>query len=149
MKCRNYRSTFGTTDEFGIVFEDESLAVQASKEECDINTIVKRYLRTGELPQVRQGAFADISGMVGLADSLNMVIEAERSFMALPAEIRREFDNDPVKLVHFANSTRPEDRERAVRLGLLAPLAAPSGVSTPAPAGTAPTALGAAPPVST
>lgn len=151
-KCRNYRSTVGNTEEFGIKFEDPSLAVQASREETDINNIVKRYMRTGELPQVRQGVFADISEMVDLRDAIHMVNEANQAFMELPAEVRREFDHDPAKLVEFAQSTDPKDREKAIRLGLIAPSAPESGASegADAPKGpTAPEPAKAGPPVST
>ena len=44
-------------------------------------------------------------------------MEAEASFMEMPAKVRAEFDNDPGKFVQFFE--REENRERAVALGLI------------------------------
>lgn len=116
-KARNYRdSTHGT---IGLECTDPSLAVQASKDETDINTIVKKYLRTGELPQVKQAAYLDLSEMVSLQDALHMADAAQTAFLELPADIRRRFDNDPVKLVAFAQDDR--NYAEAQKLGLIPP----------------------------
>ena len=40
------------SDETGLCCEDESLAIQSAKEDADINTIVRRFGLTGELPSV-------------------------------------------------------------------------------------------------
>lgn len=113
--ARNYRDTvFG---DVGLACEEPSLAVQASKDECDINFIVKKYLRTGILPEVQQGAYLDISDMVDLRGAIEMVRDAEAAFMDLPAEIRRRFDNDPTKLVEFAQDDK--NMAEAVKLGLV------------------------------
>lgn len=130
--CRTFRGEHLSP---GLKCEDKSLAVQASKDECDINTIVKKYLRTGELPGIRQVVYADISGLTDLQDALNTVIKAEEGFAALPAETRRFFDNDPVKLVEFAQD--PANKEKAIELGL---------VDKPAPVLDKPMAVAAASP---
>lgn len=128
---RNYRSERPSV---GIKFDDKSLAVQASRDECDINTIVKKYLRTGELPGLREGVYADISEMPDLAAAIQMVSDADQAFMALPAEIRRRFDNDPVNLVAFAQDHN--NLAEAISLGLA--VAKPSGQLPPkSPAGQA------------
>lgn len=112
--CRSYRDV---KDKVKLTCEDPSLTVQASKDECDLNVIIRKYLRTGELPEARHAAYADLSQIGNLQDSLNSVIAAEQAFMALPAETRRYFDNDPVKLVNFAADDR--NYSEAVRLGLV------------------------------
>lgn len=123
--ARSYFDTVGNSGDDGVLCEDESLTVQAPKDDVDINTIVKRYLRTGEMPGVRQGVFADISELTDLADAMQMVNEAEQLFMELPAEVRKEFDNDPRRLVEFAQN--PANRDRAMELGLVdRPPVAPS-----------------------
>lgn len=142
--ARDYFDAVGKSADPGVACPEESLAVQSAKDECDINVIVKKYLRTGELPGVRQGAFLDISGMVDLRDALHMVNEAQQAFMELPADVRREFDNDPVKLVEFAHSNDPRDRERAIKLGLIE---APKPGETPSPAPTSSAAATAEPAV--
>lgn len=140
--AKNYFDVVGASQDEGLKCEDPTLTVQSSKDECDINVIVKRYLRTGELPGVRQGVYADISGLTDLRDAIHMVNDAEQAFMELPAELRREFDNDPTKLVEFAAD--PRNRDRAIELGLVDPPKKPPfvpGAPAAAPA--------AAPPVTT
>lgn len=129
--------------EVGLKCEDESLAVQASKDECDINYIVKKYLRTGEMPAQKQALYADISQLTGLQDALHMVDAAEAAFMELPAEVRRHFDNDPVKLVEFAHDDRNYDK--AVELGLVLPKppSQPGAGGAPVPGGVKPPVPGA------
>jgi len=114
--------------------EDPSLAVQASKDECDINVIIKKYLRTGELPQMKQAVYADLSEMPDLKAAMDIVVQADQAFMSLDANIRRRFDNDPVKLVQFASDDSNYDE--AVKLGLVVPRplqADPQVAGEPAP----------------
>lgn len=120
VKARAFRDV---RESVGINFDDPSKAVQASKEECDINNIVRKYLRTGELPGARQAAYADISEMPNLQDALHMVADAQNAFESLPAEVRRYFDNDPVKLVNFAADKG--NLAKARELGLVDPPEAP------------------------
>lgn len=129
VKARTYR---GPRVAVKLVCEEPSLAVQASKEECDINVIVKKYMRTGELPGVRQAIYADISHYTNLQDALHQVAAAEEGFMSLPAEVRRYFDNDPVKLIEFAQD--PANNAKAIELGLAEPKPQPPRQPAPAPA---------------
>lgn len=134
--AKSYFDVIGASQDEGLLCEDPSLAVQASKDECDINNIVKKYLRTGELPGQREGIYADLSGFGDLRDMMHAVNEAQQAFMELPAEVRRFFDNDPTKLVEFAQDDRNYDK--AVELGLIdkrssPPAPAPGAGSSPAP----------------
>ena len=114
--------------------EDPSLAVQSSKEDTDIKNIVKKYLRTGVLPQI-QTNYADVSKITDLKVSLENVIAAKAAFENLPAEIRRRFDNDPVKLVEFAADAKNTDEAIALGLAIARPKKssdAPPASKTPA-----------------
>lgn len=116
--ARSYFDAIGHSADAGVdCSEDESPTVQASKDECDINVIVNKYLRTGEMPGVRQGVYADISEMVDLRDAIHMVNDAQQSFMELPANVREFFRNDPTALVEFAAD--PRNRDKAIELGLI------------------------------
>lgn len=116
--ARSYFDAVGSVSE-GLECLSPSLAVQASKDECDINTIINKYLRTGEPPGQRTGVYMDAAQFGDLHTAMNTVIEAENMFMALPADIRKHFDNDPVKLVEFCSD--PSNLTEAVRLGLAIP----------------------------
>ena len=62
-----------TTDPVGV-----SRTQQADKDQTDINNIVNRYARTGNLPPQRQGVYADVTALQGELTELH-----ERSKAAL------------------------------------------------------------------
>lgn len=92
---------------------------QHTRDETDINLIVKRYQSTGILPQ---SALAPLYGdfeTVDFHDAQNRLIAARQAFLRIPAEIRSRFDNDPGKFVEFASN--PENHDELVRLKLRDP----------------------------
>lgn len=109
---------------------EPSLTVQSEMEACDIDHIVKQYTQTGIWPvnsrQPGSGQFADVSEIGDYREALNVVREAEKAFMALPAMTRAEFQNDPGSFLEFAQN--PQNIDRMVELGLAvpAPVEAPS-----------------------
>lgn len=132
------RTFRGPKPSVGLGDFEPTLTVQASKDETDINHIVNRYLRTGVLPEVNQGIYADISELTDLRDAIHLVNDAQQAFLELPAEIRRRFDNDPVKLVEFAQN--PNNQAEAYAMGLAqkppspaAPAPVPSAQEAPKP----------------
>lgn len=124
--------------EAGLLCEDESLTVQAEVEESDINTIVRRFGITGELPtNVRVPLSGDFAAAGDYHSSLNALLEADKSFMAMPAEIRARFDHDPAKLIAFVED--PANRDEAIKLGIV------NAPQAPVPASAAPVAPSASP----
>lgn len=87
-------------------------------EEVDINTIVKRFGLTGELPKdvpmVLQGDFTNV---VDFQSAMDMVVQARESFDAQPAHVRSRFDNDPQKFLAFVSEK--DNFDEAVKLGLV------------------------------
>ncbi len=129
----NY-DTDAASNESGFCCDEPSLAQQQFKEETDINEIVRRFGITGELPSgVRAPQYGDFTGVYDYHSALNAVIAAENAFMAMPAEIRTRFDNDPAKFVDFCSDE--SNREEAVKLGLVLPNVAPSEAIQPASGG--------------
>lgn len=91
-------------------------AKQSFKDECDVNTIVRRYEMGGELPEFRgEPLYADVSGIEFQA-MMDVVASAQAAFEALPAEVRRRFGNDPREFVAFVGD--PSNRAEARKLGL-------------------------------
>lgn len=117
------------SDETGLDCSGEpSMTKQSFAEECDINTIVRRFGLTGELPSgVRMPTYADFSNVVDFHTAMNAIAQAGEAFDAMPAEVRARFDNDPAKFVDFCSDEG--NRAEALKLGLLAPLAADLAVS--------------------
>lgn len=113
-----------------IVFDPaEGMTKQSFQEECDINTLVKRFGITGQLPEnVRMPQYGDFSDAVDYQSALNAVLAADESFMQLPADVRARFSNDPGKFVDFCSD--PKNREEAIKLGLAEP---PPVKATPEP----------------
>lgn len=103
---------------------DESKTVQSQAEEADINVLVRRFGITGGLPaNFRPPEFLQSDEIFDYQQAQNLIIEASRNFMLIPAETRKFFDNDPLKFVEFAQDENnlPKLRE----LGLAKPVEAP------------------------
>lgn len=106
---------------------DESRAQQQFRDECDINTIVRQFGLTGEVPSdVKVPLEGDFADVVDFQSAMNVVRRAEESFMEMPAEVRAEFGNDPGRFVAFVND--PDNRVRAEKLGVVVPRETPKAV---------------------
>jgi len=120
--CRapfNYDADF-VSAESGLVCSDPSLAQQQFRDESDINTILKQFNVTGQLPQgVSMPQYGDFSQVTDYHSALNLVIKANDSFMALPAHVRARFNNDAGALVDFVSD--PSNKDEAEKLGLTVP----------------------------
>jgi phage internal scaffolding protein len=113
----NYDTNLAS-EESALYCEDPSRTKQSFKEECDINTILKRFNVTGQLPVgPLQPQYGDFSGVFDYQTALNAVIAAQESFNALPATLRNRFANDPAAFVDFCSDE--SNREEMIRLGLV------------------------------
>lgn len=96
----------------------EDMCEQHHKQACDVNNILKQYDKTGLLTHVNntQAHYGDFTEINEYQTSLNMVIEAQNSFMELPSAIRKRFGNDPGLFIEFV--TNPENASEMVEMGL-------------------------------
>lgn len=131
-----FASAFVPHDPVALVFPDDGRAKQEFAEECDINTIMARYAKTGTVPtNVGQPFYGDFADLPSFQEAHEIIRLAEEAFMSLPATVRREFDNDPGAFVRFAED---EANLEQMRLwGLARPLGQDQGVS-PDPVADAP-----------
>lgn len=107
------RGTFGLT-----MPADAQPAKQSFKDECDINRIMKKYLNTGTIPQgLAVGRYGDFSEGVDYLDAQVTIKNAEAQFLAVPAQLRKEFDNDPARFLDWVHD--PKNLDRMQQLGLL------------------------------
>lgn len=107
--------------------EEEDMAQQQFKDECNINVIVERFGVTGEIPQnIRQPMSSDFVDVIDYQTAQNALIEARNSFMQMDAKTRKRFDNDPAKFVSFFELE--ENRAEAEKLGLINPKAPPPSI---------------------
>lgn len=109
----------------GEYIETPSLTRQADAEDCDINVMMARYQATGIEPRVNPRApqWGDFSDVASYQDALGVVAQAKADFDLLPAEVRERFGNDPAGMLDFLS--REENRDEAIRLGLVIPPADP------------------------
>nr|QJB18905.1 MAG: internal scaffolding protein [Microvirus sp.] len=113
----NY-DTIAASNESGVACEEPSLAQQQFKDECDINNILKQFNITGQLPtSPLEPRYGDFTGIYDYHSALNSVIAAEDGFMALPADLRSRFLNDPANLIDFLSNE--SNRDEAIKLGLI------------------------------
>lgn len=101
---------------------EPSLTRQEFAEDCDINTLMARYEKTGVINHFNNGQpqYMDFSDLPDLQGALSILADANTAFMRLPAHIRKEFDNDPTAFVDFAADNKNADKLR--EWGLAAPL---------------------------
>lgn len=76
---------------------DELVTKQAHKQECDINFILRQYQRTGIITHVQNArpTYEDLPDQHDYQDALNIQLEAQYAFDALPSKVRDHFMNDP------------------------------------------------------
>ncbi|UDN67734.1 internal scaffolding protein [robinz microvirus RP_105] len=108
--------------QFGEFNDEPSRTRQEFADECDINNIMQRYQATGIISHVdeRQPMYMDVTDVPDLQRSLHIFEEANASFMSLPANVRREFDNDPHAFIVYAAD--PANVEQMRTWGLAEPL---------------------------
>lgn len=103
-----------------IVYDpDESVVQQQFAAESDINEIVRRFGLTGELPNgIDMPVSGDFSEVEDFQSAMNMIRQAQESFLLLPADVRERFSNDPARVISFLDD--PNNREEAIKLGIVA-----------------------------
>lgn len=110
--------------ESGFESTEPSMTNQSDAIDADINTIVKRFGLTGQLPPPRDpGQFGDFTEVTDFHSALNAVRSAGLAFMELPADIRESFNNDPARLLEALQL--PSERARLEKLGVVNPTPAP------------------------
>lgn len=94
------------------------LTKQSDKDFTDVNHIIARYKKTGLIDHVARGVaqYGDFTSVNEYQESLNRVIRANDSFMALPAAVRAKFDNDAG--LFFEYVTNPANHAELVQMGL-------------------------------
>ena len=106
------------SDESGLRCEDESMAIQSAEEESNINTIVRRFGLTGEVPNgLAMPQSGDFTGVPDFHTAMNLIRKTQEEFLRVPAEIRARFQNDPQKFMAFIEDD--SNYEEARKLGLL------------------------------
>lgn len=102
--------------QLSLIDTGEMVTQQAPAADTDINVIVNRMLKTGQVdPPSSPPVFGDVSH-VDYMTYLNTVVDANHAFSRLPARWRERFMNDPAQMVRFVDD--PKNLEESYSLGL-------------------------------
>lgn len=115
---KTFRTAYGPRHRVQTDVGGPSLTKQSFKEECDINVILRRFEKTGQLPDLikQNPTYGDFSDVASYHEALNIVHLASEQFDNLSSRVRERFGNDPAKFLEFAND--PKNSEEMVKLGL-------------------------------
>jgi len=93
------------------------LTKQEFKAECDVNNIIRRYVKEGFVAHVTKGVpvYMDASELTDFRTAIEHVRSATEFFEGLPAKVRAKFGNDPARYLDEAGSL---SRAELVDLGL-------------------------------
>lgn len=114
-----FKSAYSEKHRVAVTFPEHSRwTKQSYKEECDINTIMGRYMRTGELPMmnVQYPQYLDCTGQDFQAH-MQFIAGAQSMFNDLPSDIRNRFKNDPGAFLDFCSDSN--NRVELAQMGLL------------------------------
>lgn len=112
------RSMYVVHEHKGLDCSHDGRTRQEFADDCDINVLLARYEKSGQFSHFnsQEPAYLDVSNVPDLQASLTYLEEAKRAFMSLPATVRKEFDNDPVEFVKFAQDEANVDKMREWKL---------------------------------
>lgn len=99
--------------------DEPSATHQSFKDECDINSIMAKWQKTGVVEHRNQfeGQYADFTNTPGdFHEAQNQILHAQEMFMTLPSSIRSRFHNDPGSFLDFTSD--PKNLPEMVKMGL-------------------------------
>lgn len=88
--------------------DQPSLTDQQWAEDCDVNNIMAKYQKTGQITHSArtQGVYADVSDIPDLMESKQRIVDAINQFDSLPQEIKQYYHYDPYD---FALNYKPDN----------------------------------------
>lgn len=135
MRLPNGRESREWSEQFATYNDGVSIVQQHFKEDVDVNTIVRRFGITGEMPfGASGGVYGDFTEVTDFESARARILRAEEGFLRLPAEVRERFGNDPGAIVRFAQERSEAEFIEAMR-GEPEAATTPVVSTTPAPGG--------------
>jgi len=101
-----------------VIDTGEGLTEQSHKQETDMNYILRDYKRTGFIRHAKenQGRYDDIS-VQDFQEAMFTVANATNMFNELPANIRKDFGNDPASFLGFVQN--PDNQAKLQEMGII------------------------------
>lgn len=106
----------------GFSSEMESKVQEQFADACQTDTIIRKYNAMGVNPFIASGGsqYLDTTQIPDFLCAQNAKIKVQEYFEGLPADIRLEFNNDPLQFAEVVSDPRNENYLREI--GVLAPL---------------------------
>lgn len=120
----------------GFSSEMESRVQEQFADACQTDTIIRKYNMMGVNPFIASGSsqYLDTTQIPDFICAQNAQIKVKEYFEGLPADIRLQFNNDPMQFAEVVSDSRNADYLREI--GVLAPLPAKQeGEKQPASSG--------------
>lgn len=116
----DFITAYGPKRKIAISFAQVGRTKQSHADESNINFIMAKYLKTGILnhANAHKGVY-DYASENDFQTSINIVLEAQSMFDALPSAIRNRFDNEPARFLKFVQNEKNEDE--IIKMGLATP----------------------------
>jgi len=116
-------------------FTDEPVITnQSDKDSCDLNNIIRNYIRGNITLPPKEGIFADVSTLGDYREMRERLRTVGEYFDTLPAETREHFNNDPANMIDaMGDETRQEELQQLGLFDAAAPDDAPGATPPPPP----------------
>lgn len=100
------------------IFDDPHKGQQQFKKDCDLKSMMKKYVKTGQIAVSSvKAVYGDFSNELDFQDAQNKLARYTEKFMAQPAAIRAKFNNNPGEMAEFLS--KKENLPEARELGLI------------------------------
>ena len=110
LKKRSIRSAYSARKRTSIKIDGPTRAKQSFKDSCDINKIVAKFQTSGIIDHVnKHKPNYGFCTSTDLKESLKLVETANTMFDELPAEIRKQFANNPAGFLDFVQDPANDD----------------------------------------
>ena len=124
------RSAYGEAKPSTITCDD-GITEQHHSKQCDVNTILSTYMKTGVIPPMDPNAqYGDLSEF-DYQTMQNQIANANSLFEQLPDNVKNRFGNQPYRFLNFVQDER--NYEELVKMGLAnnVPTASPEDEAIP------------------
>jgi len=114
-----------------IIICDDGITEQHHSEQCDVNTILATYMKTGILPPIDPNAqYGDLSDF-DYQSMQNQIANANSLFEQLPDNVKHKFGNEPYRFLNFVQDEKNYDELVEMGLANNPPTASPEDEALP------------------
>lgn len=92
---------------------------QSMKDECDINNIMRKFIKTGAVAHVaKHGGEYGFASAQSFHEAMEVLRKGTEMFEDLPSDLRKKFHNEPAEFLQFVQDEKNADAMRELGLAL-------------------------------